>query len=57
MSDPTRLEMALAAMFSAYMSYQGDDNKLTKEQFLKLVKNELPLLSQVRENIVLINCK
>lgn len=49
--------MALAAMFSAYMSYQGDDNKLTKEQFLKLVKNELPLLSQVRENIVLNNCK
>lgn len=49
--------MALAAMFSVYMSYQGDDKKLTKEQFLKLVKDELPVLGEVRENTVVNHCK
>lgn len=50
MEEPTRLELAVAAMFSTYMSYQGPDNKLNKEQFLKLLKNELPLFCEVRGN-------
>ncbi|XP_061598225.1 protein S100-G-like [Cololabis saira] len=40
------LEIAVAAMFGVFMSRRGPDGKLSKDAFLKLVKEEMSMYDQ-----------
>lgn len=48
-SQPTQMELATACMLTTFLQYKGEDEKLSKAEFEKMLKNEYPAFKGVRK--------
>lgn len=53
----TSLEFAVVAMFRTFIKHKGENGKMSKDAFLKMLKEELPSFDQVRGSGALHNYK
>lgn len=47
--EPSQMELATVCMLSTFLQYKGEDEKLSKAEFGKMLKNEYPAFKEVRK--------